>query len=428
MARRSRSPNPLAHGIPDPLAPDLADPLVPDLADPLVPDLAATTGMLLAALPKAELHLHLDGSLRPSTALELARERGLVTPGTDLPAIRTRLTAPLPCRDQAQLLRAFELPIAILQDGAALERAAHELVLDVAGEGTRYVEIRWAPALHTARGLGLQGGIAAVAAGVRSGALAATGTLPAAADALAAGAARSIVVRLIVVAMRSHDPASNEAVARAAVAAAPDGVTGFDLAGPEAAFPDPLAHRRAFAIARAGGLGLTVHAGEWGGARQVRRALALDPDRIAHGAPAAADPALLTELRARGTTLDLCPSSNWQAGLVASLADHPLPALLHAGVPVTLSTDDRTVSQLTLTREYGRAHATLGLSLAELWALDRHALEVAFLQDDEAARDLLRAAFVAFAAGEPRLAGDVSPSVAAISPGRPRRPPPGAPG
>ncbi len=404
MARRSRSPNPLAL------------------------DLAATTGMLLAALPKAELHLHLDGSLRPSTALELARERGLVPPGTDLPAMRTRLTAPLPCRDQAQLLRAFELPIAILQDAAALERAAHELVLDVAGDGTRYVEIRWAPALHTSRGLSLQGGIAAVATGVRSGALA------------AAGEARSIVVRLIVVAMRSHDPASNEAVARAAVAAAPDGVTGFDLAGPEAAFPDPLAHRRAFAIARAGGLGLTVHAGEWGGARQVRRALALDPNRIAHGAPAAADPALLMELRARGTTLDLCPSSNWQAGLVASLADHPLPALLHAGVPVTLSTDDRTVSQLTLTREYGRAHATLGLSLAELWALDRHALEVAFLQDDEAARDDLRAAFVTFAAGEPRLAGkpllageprlagDVSRSVAAVSPGRPRRPPPGAPG
>ena len=101
-------------------------------------------------MPKAELHLHLDGCLRPETALELARERGL-DEGMDLAAMRDRLTAPERCRDQAELLRAFDLPIAIMQDAEALERVTHELVEDVATDGTRYVEIRWAPALHLAR-------------------------------------------------------------------------------------------------------------------------------------------------------------------------------------------------------------------------------------------------------------------------------------
>ena len=194
-------------------------------------------------------------------------------------------------------------------------------------------------------------------------------------------------------------------MARAAVAATGDGVVGFDLAGAEAAFPDPLVHRRAFGIARAGGLGITVHAGEWDGPPQVRRALALDPHRIAHGAPAIDDPVLMSELTRRGITLDLCPTSNWQAGLVPRLADHPLPRLSRAGVPVTLSTDDRTVSDLTLVREYERALDPLGLSVAELWALDRHALEVAFLDREPHVRDRLRAAMTVFATGEALLSG-----------------------
>ena len=225
----------------------------------------------------------------------------------------------MPCRDQAELLAAFDLPLTILQDAEALERAAAELVLDVAADGTIYAEVRWAPALHTRRGLRVRQVLEAVAAGTRRGM----------AEVRAAGG--DVEVRLIAVAMRSHSPAQNEVVARAAVAASGDGLVGFDLAGAEAAFPDPLAHRRAFGIARAGGLGITVHAGEWGGPAQVRRALALDPTRIAHGAPAVDDPALMAELTRRGVTLDLCPTSNWQAGLVRRLADHPLPRLLRAG-------------------------------------------------------------------------------------------------
>ena len=314
----------------------------------------------LAAMPKAELHLHLDGSLRIDTALDLARTRGVEAP-RDVEGMRARLVAPMPFRDQAELLRAFDLPIALLQDAEALERVTAELVETKAAENVRYVEIRWGPRLHVARGLSLADGIAAVARGAR-GAAARTGT----------------EVRLICTALRSHEPAGNVELAETAARYRDDGLTGWDLAGDEAAFPDPLLHGDAFAAARAGGLRITVHAGEWGGAAQVRRALAVDPERIAHGPGAIDDPELCRELIEGGVTLDLCPTSNWQAGIVQSIAAHPLARLHRLGVPVTLSTDDTTVSDLTLTDEYERALAEIGLTLAELWAIDRHALDVAF--------------------------------------------------
>ncbi len=343
------------------------------------------TADLLRRLPKAELHLHLDGSLRPETALRLARQRRL-DKGMSLAAMRARLRAPMPCRDQAELLAAFDLPIALLQDTEALERTTHELVEDVATDGTTYVEIRWAPSLHTRRGLSSREGIAAVVAGARTGA-----------------AATGIVVRLIAVALRTLDPDGEAEMARVAVDFRGDGLTGFDCAGREADAPDPFRFERAYAIAREAGLGITCHAGEWGGAAQVWRALELGVSRIAHGAPAADDPALVAELAARGVTLDLCPTSIVQAGIVPGLADHPLARLHRAGAPVTLSTDDRTVSHLTLLEEYANGLDPIGLTLEELVAIDRHAFEVAFLHDDEPLRARLLEDFDAFAAAEPLL-------------------------
>ena len=338
-------------------------------------------------MPKAELHLHLDGSLRVATALELARTRGIDAAPKTWATMSGLLVAPMPCRDQAELLRAFDLPIALMQDAEALERIAYELVETKAADNVRYVEIRWGPLLHVARGLSLADGIGAVCAGA------------------AAGAARTgITVRLICTALRSHDPAANLALAETAVRFRDRGLTGWDLAGPEAAFPDPMLHAEAFEAARAGGLRITVHAGEWGGAAQVVGALAVNPERIAHGPSAVRDPALCAELTARAISLDLCPTSNWQAGVVSSVADHPLARLHRMGVPVTLSTDDTTVSDITLSEEYRRAVEEIGLSLPELWAIDRGALEVAFA--DEATLGPIRAAFDGWAAGIPELAGD----------------------
>ena len=147
---------------------------------------------------------------------------------------------------------------------------------------------------------------------------------------------------------------------------------------------------------------MTIHAGEWGGAAQVRRALAVEPERIAHGSKTVDDDALCDELTARGIDLDLCPTSNWQAGTVPSIAAHPLAVLHRRGVPVTLNTDDTTVSDISLSEEYVRAVEAIGLTLPELWAIDRHALDVAFA--DEPTLMPLRATFDAWAAGIPELA------------------------
>lgn len=314
-------------------------------------------------MPKAELHLHLDGSLLVDTALELARTRRVEAPMTRA-GMTDVLTAPPVGTDQAALLHAFDLPIALLQDAEALERVASELVEAKAADNVRYVEIRWGPLLHRARGLSVMHGIAAVCAG-----------------ATAAAARTGIEVRLICTAVRAHDPAANVSLAEAAGQFRDRGLTGWDLAGPEAAWPDPSLHARAFAAARAAGLRITLHAGEWGGAEQVRRALALDPDRIAHGPGAVDDPGLQRELITRGVCLDLCPSSNVQAGIVRSLAAHPLARLHRAGVPVTLSTDALTVSGLSLSDEYLLAIRQIGLTLRELWAINRRAIEVAFADE-----------------------------------------------
>jgi adenosine deaminase len=334
-------------------------------------------------MPKAELHLHLDGSVQIDTALELARSRGVDAP-RDEATMRRLLVAPPVGASQAELLRAFDLPIALLQDAEALARVTEELVEAKAADGVRYVEIRWGPLLHTARGLALNEGIGAVCGGAEAVAKR-TGT----------------VVRLICTALRSHPPADNVALAEAAGRFLDRGLTGFDLAGPERAYPDPLGHREAFEAARAAGLRITVHAGEWDGPAQVRRTLELDPERIAHGPVAVRDPQLCAELIARGVPLDLAPTSNVQAGIVPSLETHPLATLHRRGVLVTLSTDDLTVSDISLTDEYERAIAQCGLTLPELWLIDRLALDVAFAE--AAVLEPLRRQFDGWAAAEPAL-------------------------
>jgi len=300
----------------------------------------------LRRLPKAELHQHLDGALRPQTAVELAAGVGM---SLSLDEARQRLVAPVRCRDQADLLSYFDLPVSLLQSTAALRRAAAELVEDMAADGTTYGEIRWAPRLHMDGGLGVSEVIDAVSSGV--------------ADAREA-AGSSPLIGLIVTAMRSHPPGANVELARRAAAFGPP-VVGFDLAGPEAEYPAPP-HAAAFRVAGAAGLGLTAHAGETPGSAHIWEVLEFGISRVAHGAPAIDDPDLVQSLRERGVTLDMCPTSNVQAAIVPDLASHPVAQLHRAGVSVTLSTDDRTVSNTTLSHELARVALATGMTPDEL--------------------------------------------------------------
>jgi adenosine deaminase len=313
----------------------------------------------LRALPKAELHQHLDGAVRPETGVDLAAAAGIPL---KLDEARARMTAPERCGTQAALLTYFDLPIALLQEASALRRVARELVEDLAADGVRYAEVRWAPRLHLERGLGVAEVIEAVASGVAEG--------------MAALAPDPPLVTLIVTAMRSHPPAANVMLARVAAEIGPP-VVGFDLAGPEATFPAPP-HAAAFRAAEEGGLALTAHAGEVPGPERIREAIALGATRIAHGVTAALDPEVIALVRERDVTLDMCPTSNVQAGIVPSLREHPLAALHRAGVSVTLSTDDRTVAGVTLTEEMARVAEALSLTPADLGAVAVNAFRRGF--------------------------------------------------
>ena len=220
----------------------------------------------------------------------------------------------------------------------------------MAADGVTYGEIRWAPRLHLENGLGVTDVLEAVAAGV--------------ADARASLGASAPLIGLIVTAMRSHPPGANMDLAqRAAAFGSP--VVGFDLAGLEAEYPAPP-HAAAFRVAAAAGLGLTAHAGETPGTERIWEVLEFGVTRIAHGAPAIEDEPLMDALRTRSITLDLCPTSNVQAGIVPDLASHPVARLHRAGVSVSLSTDDRTVSQTTLSRELAEVALATGMTADEL--------------------------------------------------------------
>jgi len=340
----------------------------------------------LRALPKAELHQHLDGAIRVETAVELAAEVGMPL---SLEAARARLVAPPHCRDQAELLTYFDLPIALLQTAPALQRVTAELVDTMAADGVRYGEIRWAPRLHLEGGLSVTAVVEAVAAGVAQGRERIGSAAP--------------LIALIVTAMRSHPPGANVELARTAARFGMP-VVGFDLAGPEATYPAPP-HAAAFRAAEEGGLSLTAHAGEVPGPERIREAIDLGVQRIGHGVTAADDPETMALVRDRDVTLDLCPTSNVQAGIVADLSAHPLTRLYRAGLSVTISTDDRTVSDTTLTDEMARSARAQGMTAQELAAIALNAFRRGFgsgialsrLQEDA------ERAWSAWAAREPAI-------------------------
>ncbi len=274
-----------------------------------------------------------------------------------------------------------------MQDAEALERIAAELVEDKAADNVRYVEIRWGPLLHVMGGLSLADGIAAVVRGARAAAM-----------------RTGITVRLISTALRSHDPERNVELAETAARFIDHGLTGWDLAGQEAAYPDPLVHARSFEAARANGL--QHHDPRRRMGRRRRRS----------GGRWSSTRSASPMARARSTTRRCAPSSalvgsrstslpprTGRPAIVPSVAEHPIGPLYRMGVPVTLNTDDLTVSDLKLSEEYVNAAEQIGLALPDLWAIDRHALDVAFV--DETTRDRLRADFDLWAANVPELAG-----------------------
>lgn len=322
----------------------------------------------LRRLPKAELHTHLDGCLRPATLLELSAEAG-VPLAARTPEAVADLMLVRHARNLDEYLERYVTTVRALQSPAALTRVARELMEDAEADGIRYIEVRFCPALH-APGVSLEGALEAVLEGMRD------------------GAGRRIMGQVIACGLRTLPPTTSLAIARAAARYREHGVVAFDLAGSEAGHP-PGAHVDAFRAARDGGLRVTCHAGEAAGADSVREALDVcAAERIGHGVRLGEDPALLLEVRTRGIPLEVCLTSNLHTRTVTDLSAHPAARYAAAGIPITLNTDSRLMDRTTLTDEYWLAHSVLGLDGATMARIARNGFAHAFLPDD-AKRTLL---------------------------------------
>jgi len=315
----------------------------------------------LCRLPKAEQHCHLDGSLRPATLLELAREHAVHVPAETAEALAGYMHAH-DARHLEDYLERFELTISVMQTEVALERIAYELCEDAVADGIWYLEVRNAPLLNTRSGLSVEAALEAALRGFQR-----------------AERELGIVVRFILCALRQLDPSVSLEMARLAVASRDRGVVAFDLAGPEAGNP-AAAHAAAFIFARDHDLAVTVHAGEGDGGSSVRQAVhACGAHRIGHGTRLFEDESLTNFVTDHRIPLEICLTSNVQTQAVASYESHPLRSYFDRGMVVTLNTDNRLMSATTLTDEFWHASRHLGFTWDELCAMAIAGFETAFL-------------------------------------------------
>lgn len=299
-------------------------------------------------LPKAELHIHLDGCLRPSTMIELAREAKYALPATD-PTSLAKWMLVDDAGDLEDYLKRFEVTIALLQTPESIERVAYEMVEDAKSDGLRYFEVRYCPTLSGRNGLSVEEVVAAQWRGLQRG-----------------EKDFGIPSRIINTALRQNDPAASVDLARRSVALREHGVVGFDIAGGESG-RYAKSHAEAFRVAREGYLGITVHAGEAAGAGSVKQAVFdCGADRIGHGTRLFEDPALEAYVRDRQIPIEINLTSNVQTRAVARAADHPLRGYLDRGLSVMLNSDSWLMSGTTCSNEYWLAHTELGCTRAEI--------------------------------------------------------------
>jgi adenosine deaminase len=316
---------------------------------------------LLRRLPKAELHCHLDGSVRPSTLLDLADEYDVALPRKSAGSLRDYMRVSEAANLEDYLER-FDVTLAVMQTAEALDRIAYELAEDAAAEGVRYLEVRFAPILNIRRGLSLGDVLDASLRGLER-----------------AAAEHRIIPRIIVTALRNMSPEVSRELAELAVAYRARGVVGFDLAGGERGHP-AAQHASAFRYAREHELACTCHAGEGDDAQSVRQAVHVcGAHRIGHGTRLIEDESLTEYVNDRRIPLEICLTSNVQTRATASYATHPLRRYYDRGMNVVLNTDNRLMSDTTLTDEYEAAARHLGFTFDELCEIARNGFAAAFL-------------------------------------------------
>lgn len=354
---------------------------------------------LLTALPKTDLHCHLDGSLRMETFMELGRAAGLDMP--DDPAqVRAKF---FPSEREClihEFLSHFDHTVAVLQTADNLTRVARELVLDFAAEGVWYVEVRFCPLKHTEGGLTADEAVAAVQRGLQE----ATAEVP-------------ITAGIILTGIRTIDPKSSLELARLAVDWKGRGVVAFDLAGAEEDYP-PKRHLEAFYHVMNNNQNVTIHAGEGFGPASIHQALhRCGANRIGHGTRLEEDEDLMAYVADNRIPLEVCLSSNLQSCVVDDLANHPFRKYLREGLRVTLNTDNTLFAQTSPVRELRLAIDTFDLTLLETEHLLTNGFKSAFLPE-RAKRDMVLKALSTFTSLRTKFDLDEMP-LGVGSPGRP---------
>jgi adenosine deaminase len=354
----------------------------------------------LRAAPKVLLHDHLDGGLRPATIIDLARDqkyRGL--PTTDPGELARWFHASAASGSLSLYLRGFAHTIAVMQTVDAIERVAYECGEDLARDGIIYAEIRYAPVFSRQGGLNLEQVVEAVVRGFER----AEGRYP-------------ITLRQIICAMR--DRTDSLEMAELAIAFRERGVVGFDIAGEEAGHP-PKAHLEAFQLCRRENFSITIHAGEAFGPPSIWQALQYcGAHRIGHGVRLIEDMAIVDQavvklgplaayMKDKRIPLELCPSSNVDTGAVPSLEDHPIRQFMEQRFRVTVNTDNRLMSDVTLSEEFRRLSGAFALTLDDVEKLTLNAMKSAFIGYDDRLAHIYGRIKPGFAKlrGEPALAG-----------------------
>lgn len=320
------------------------------------------------AAPKVELHCHLDGSVGLAAMKEILTLEKRVPPSGE--GLKKKMMVPDSITSLAEYLACFDYVLSYLQNEEALTIAAYDVVRQAALENVRYIEIRFAPLLFCRQGLTPSQAVEAVLKGFRQ-----------------AGQKFQIKAQGILCMMRHLSEEENVQVLTLAETYAGQGICAVDLAGDEAAYPMEQ-FVGLFQRAQERRIPFTIHAGECGRAENIRLAIALGAKRIGHGIAAIKDREVMDLCREKEVLLEVCPSCNVQTKAVAELSDHPLPQLAASGLKVCLNTDNRTISNLTLSEEYRRAAQVYGYSPRDMQQFTRNALDGAFI--DENTKKLIR--------------------------------------
>lgn len=330
--------------------------------------------------PKVLLHDHLDGGLRPATVLELAADCGYdQLPADNAEALGAWFRDAADSGSLERYLETFAHTVAVMQTPEGLRRVARECVEDLAADGVVYAEVRFAPEQHLERGLTLDEVVSHTLAGFREG------------MAAAAAAGSTILIGCLLTAMR-HAARSRE-IAELTLRFRDDGVVGFDIAGAEAGFP-PSRHLDAFDLLRANNAHFTIHAGEAFGLPSIHEAIAFcGADRLGHGVRITDDITgdeqlgrVANYIRDKRIPLELCPSSNVQTGAVPSLDKHPFDLLARLRFRVTVNTDNRLMSDTTMSKEMLKLVETFGYGWSDLERFTINALKSAFIAFPERLR------------------------------------------